>query len=198
MAGAVDLLGHWLKRTRADSFAHYAAQERYSRLNLLIGIPAAILSAVVGTAVFASLESNIDFRAKLIVGVFSIIAAVLTGLQTFLRYSETAETHRKSAVAYSAARREIEELLTFTQRIDAEKIEAVRKRIDAIGETAPNVPRSLFVATRSEISQSFFTPSPEPAVPPVPSIGTVAQDHPGPSYVSQGFPTEGPGDPNPP
>jgi hypothetical protein len=95
------LLLRWIKRARESSFAHYTAESRYSKLHYVIGVPAAVFSAIVGTTIstiFASLETTVDIRVKIVLGAISIITAILTGVQTFLRYSEQAERHRKTAV----------------------------------------------------------------------------------------------------
>jgi len=95
MAEPEDLLRRWLKRARESSFAHYAAENWLNKLHLTLGIPATIFAAVVGTAVFASLENSVTLWAKIAVGLFSIATAILSGLQTFLRFSEKAERHRR-------------------------------------------------------------------------------------------------------
>ncbi|MFN2517260.1 MAG: hypothetical protein ABR556_13715, partial [Pyrinomonadaceae bacterium] len=60
-------------------------------LNYIVGVPAVIFSSVVGTTIFAGLEKNSP-KAPL-VALASILAAVLAGLQTFLRLSERAAQH---------------------------------------------------------------------------------------------------------
>src|SRR4029077_14329638 len=65
MAEPEDLLRRWLKRARENSFAHYAAENWLNKLHLTLGIPATIFAAVVGTAVFASLENSVTLWAKI-------------------------------------------------------------------------------------------------------------------------------------
>src|SRR5258708_21890488 len=58
--------------------------------------PAVFFPTVGGTAVFATLENQVGVSARVIVALVSIAAAVLAGLQTFLRLSETAAAHAQA------------------------------------------------------------------------------------------------------
>ena len=74
-----------------------------------MGIPAIIFASVVGTAIFAGLEKNSPKAPW--VAFASISAAVLTALQTFLRFSERAAEHATAGDWYSAIRRDVEQIL---------------------------------------------------------------------------------------
>ncbi len=158
------MLVRWLKRARESAFAHYAAEERYSRLNYALGVPAAFLAAVVGTSVFASLDKVVDNRIKVLVGVLSIGSAVLAGLQTFLRYGDRAEQHRKAAVIYASLRREIELALLFRSDITKDSIEAIKQKYNEITEVAPNVHNSLWKNARQQAGGDLFIPEPAPGL----------------------------------
>src|SRR5712664_804711 len=53
------LLSTWHRRMDACQHAYYLEAERYKRWHLWLGVPAVIFSTVVGTAVFATLESSV-------------------------------------------------------------------------------------------------------------------------------------------
>ncbi|HEY5307072.1 MAG TPA: SLATT domain-containing protein, partial [Casimicrobiaceae bacterium] len=99
----VHLLEDWHKRCYAAQSAHYASSDLCRLLNYVIGVPAVVFASVVGTAIFAGLEK--DTPKALLVASASILAAVLAGLQTFLRFSERAAQHATAADWYSAIRR---------------------------------------------------------------------------------------------
>ena len=62
-------------------------------------------STVVGTAVFITLEhDNIEPWVKVAVGLTSVLAAVLAGLQTWLAFGERADKHRLFGARYGAYR----------------------------------------------------------------------------------------------
>jgi hypothetical protein len=124
----IRLLQTWLKRTRESQIGHYAAAEKNSVRHLYIGIPAAIFSAVVGTAVFSALGSSqeLDIRLRFLVAAISIVTAILTGCQTFLRFSEKSDAHRAAAAKFAELRRFIEQSLSFPASITSTRADEVR------------------------------------------------------------------------
>lgn len=140
------LLTDWFRRARESQFIHYECGVWFSRLNYLLGIPTIILSTAVGTAVFASFETSATGTQRIVVGLVSIIAAVLASLQTFLRFSERAEHHRMTGSGYGAVRRSLEYLKTFPPNDeDALKraFEDVKEQMDALAREAPEVPSQM-------------------------------------------------------
>jgi len=134
------LLADWRLRVYAAQSAHYASADRFRALNYIVGVPAIIFSSIVGTAIFASLEQ--DSRPTLIVGVASILAAVLTGLQTFLRFPERAAHHASAADWYSAIRRDIEETLHLpcdSRGRVKDCLDRIRKEMNRAGQDAPEL-----------------------------------------------------------
>ena len=91
--------------------------DRMRRRHLLLGIPVVVLTTLVGTSAFASLSKahgdSITFLGVdpdvvlLVVGTISVLAAVLSSLQTFLRYATRAEGHRIAALRYETLRRDM-------------------------------------------------------------------------------------------
>jgi hypothetical protein len=194
MQGVESLLLRWLKRTRESSFVHYIAEERYRQLHYAIGVPAAILAAGVGTSVFVTLEKTTDTQIKILIGMVSILAAILTGLQTFLRYSERADRHRKAASDYSSIRREIEQTLVFAHA--PHDVDHIRKRIDDITSGAPNVtPRMWATAEKRAASSDYFIPEVAPSHTSAIAMGDVSAELPAAAFSERqaeraAFPTE--------
>ena len=134
------LLGDWRQRVYAAQSAHYASADRFRMLNYLVGVPAVVFSSVVGTAIFAGLEKNSP-KAPL-VAMASILAAVLAGLQTFLRFSERAAQHATAADWYSAIRRDIEESLHLPVQFRGKAkncLDEVRKEMNRAAQDAPEL-----------------------------------------------------------
>jgi urease accessory protein UreF len=77
----------------------------------------------------------------------SIAAAVLAGLQTFLRLAETASTHGAAADWYAAIKRDIEQLLAMRaeERGHAKTCaDALRKEINKVGQKSPELRETLW------------------------------------------------------
>jgi len=93
--------------------ANFAAAAWYNRLHQSTGLPSVILSAIVSTAVFASLSEAAALWLQILTGALAILASIGTASITFLRFSEKAEQFRQSGAKYAALKREVELLSTF-------------------------------------------------------------------------------------
>lgn len=141
---AEDLLRRWLMRARMSQNSHYRAAIRLEREGRLLGVPAAVLSTIVGTTVFAALQKSIEIRIQIAIGLISVLAAVLTALQTFLAPGEKAARHRSAAARYGAIRRRIELLLASGVSSSDSGIERIREILDSVAESAPEIPQSVW------------------------------------------------------
>jgi hypothetical protein len=138
--GAEQLLEEWHKRCYAAQSAHYASADLCRLLNYVVGVPAVVFASVVGTAIFAGIEK--DSSLTPVVASVSILAAILAGLQTFLRFSERAAQHASAADWYSAIRRDIEETLHLPVEFRGKAkdcLDKVRKEMNRVGQDAPEL-----------------------------------------------------------
>lgn len=89
-----NVLTDWHRRAQESQFSHYEAARYFNWLNNWLGIPALVLSTIVGTSIFASLsEQNVSTTLRVFLGYISLLAACLSALQTFLRFAERAKKH---------------------------------------------------------------------------------------------------------
>jgi hypothetical protein len=143
------LLATWHRRMDACQHAYYLEAERYKRWHFWLGVPAVIFSTVVGTAVFATLENQaVAISARVIIALVSIAAAVLAGLQTFLRLSETAAAHAQAGDWYAAIKRDIEQLraLRRDERGSAKTCtDTLRKEMNKASQKSPELRESLWM-----------------------------------------------------
>src|SRR2546423_1498623 len=102
------LVQEWFRRARQNQRTHYQFADHFARKTKLLGVPAIVISAVVGSAVFASVEHEASGAVKIALGLLSILAAVLASLQTFLSYPERAERHRVTSASCASVRRQLE------------------------------------------------------------------------------------------
>src|SRR5437667_5886883 len=82
---------------------HDLAARRCDRIRWWLGGSAAVLSAIVGTTIFAAVEKHLDnssLTLKVLIISVGILAAILTGLSTFLNLAERTEKHRSAGVQY--------------------------------------------------------------------------------------------------
>ena len=112
---------------RLNQICHLRAAAYYEQCNRSLGIPVVILSTIVGTSIFSTLEHETAPWIKVTVGLLSILAAVLSSLQLFLKPHDQLSRHQTTAVKYGALRRELEGLLGDTL-ISAEEWNIFRKQ----------------------------------------------------------------------
>ena len=159
------LLSTWHRRMDACQHAYYLEAERYKRWHFWLGIPAVIFSTVVGTAVFATLENQVSISARVIVALVSIAAAVLAGLQTFLRLSEAAAAHAQAGDWYAAIKRDIEQLraLRRDERGSAKTCtDVLRKEMNKVSQKSPELRESLWMT----VARRYGIDGAEPGAPP--------------------------------
>lgn len=154
-----ELIDQWRFRNHRVQLAHYECARRFERLHLWLGLPAIALSTLVGTTVFSSLEKTADVRLQIAVGLLSVVAAVLTGLQTFLRYAELGERHRMAGAKFANLKHRIELLSTLPPASDLELRSALESIEDAwskLREESPTLPARVW--RRIERTVQFGSP----------------------------------------
>jgi hypothetical protein len=139
-------LDQWLLGLRIGHRAHFEAAKHYERRHLTIGIPTVVISALMGTTVFANFEYSSHPAMKLTLAVLSVLMIVFSSLQAFLRYAERSERHRTAAIQLGEVRRELEELvaLAATGTQDKSAIDTLRKKWDAVDRQAPTIPTRIY------------------------------------------------------
>lgn len=135
------LLKDWLIRVTAAQFGHQIKADRNRRYGIALGIPTVIISTIVGTAAFAAINDQSGDTMKFIVGIVSVLAAVLASIQTYLGYAQLAERHRVAGVRYAALRREIQHALANLADADVKNI---RREMDKIGAVGPQIGERLW------------------------------------------------------
>ena len=133
------LLEKWHRRIRATHKGHYKDAAILETRHRKLGTIVVILSAIVGSSIFASLATNPSIEIKLITGFLSLLVVVLATLQTYLNYPAKIITHILAATQLSSIKKRIEEQLSVGA--DEQEIKAfiseVRREWDAITAGAP-------------------------------------------------------------
>ena len=135
----------WECRCAAAVEVHFGVAEDLSRRNMFLGIPVVVLSAIVGTSLFASVSGGgAAVGIRIAAGTVSLIAGVLASIQTFLRFGARAEQHRVAAERWAAVRREIEKMraLTAEEVGDAKQLlDDIKARMDEAADKSPAMPK---------------------------------------------------------
>lgn len=145
------LLEDWDKRAAASSETHYALAGRLAGRNIQLGVPVVVLTTIVGTSVFATLQEEVTTTWRIAVGTISVIAAVLASVQTFLRFAERAERHRVVAARYGSIKRRAEQLLVAGGVTSEADISDLREQTDRLTEEAPQINQYVIKSIRKEL-----------------------------------------------
>jgi hypothetical protein len=139
------LILEWIRRARDSQIRHYTLADQLTGRGRRLGLAVIGITAVTGTSAFLSLVATaVSPQMRIVVGLTSLSAALLASLQTFLRYSERAEQHRRAGARYGAVRRRLEAIHACDPWMhDTRDIETVRDELDYIAQNAPHVPRRL-------------------------------------------------------
>jgi len=139
--------------------AHYLAAERAFRWHKRLGIPLVVTATVVSTSLFATLARDSSFGWKLATGIVSIVAVVLSGVQTFLNFGERAPKHVAAAGGYSVQRRRLEHFLlkydhdetTEEDRKTAlAELQGIMDELDQLDRSSPLIPTDLYEEARNQ------------------------------------------------
>ena len=137
----------WFRRCRESQMVHYEYGSLLERRHMFFGVPAIVLSTIVGTAIFSSWESGAENTAlKILFGLLSMLAAAVSALQTFLNLADRAAKHKAAGASYGAIRRELELLKILPPEAEAEvraSLDDVKKRMDDLASNAPSIPSAF-------------------------------------------------------
>ncbi len=137
----------WRRRVHAAASAYYKRSGQLRVLNYLLGIPVVVVTTLVGTTAFSSLDQTVTTGKGVFVGGLSVLAAVLASLQTFLRPGERAILYGQAGDWYSAMRREMEEYLTLPPEDrdpPREFLDSIRKEWNKANQRAPELGQGLW------------------------------------------------------
>lgn len=133
----------WYRRARIAHQAHARAASRAKRNSALLGIPTVGLSAIAGSAIFATIDKMPNTALQITAGTLSLAAAVLAALQTFLRLDEQVREHESASRSFGVIRRKLGQLgataIQSRDEVDS-KLDDIRKDYDEASTASRNVP----------------------------------------------------------
>ena len=151
---------------RITGRAHYLSASYYAKLNRLFGIPVIIITAVVGTTIFGTLEQNPNSSFKIAAGLISIVGTVLATLQTTLGFAQIAEKHKAAGETYRSMQRRFELFeLKFkatgpeVREIAMNQLEDLVEKLDEVAKNFPAMSDRFYSTAKREIDARKTTQS---------------------------------------
>ena len=146
------LLQDWRNRVYAAQAAYYEEATRFKFWHYLLGIAVVVLSTIVGSSAFVESSAFGEGLLKkgtavVLIGLMGSLAAILAGLQTFLKLGESAALHGVAADWYASIRRDIEQLQALPPHLRGnvkENLDAIRHTMNKVGQNAPQLNEHLW------------------------------------------------------
>jgi len=139
------------------SRAHYIAWERATKRQSVLGVPVVVITAIVGSSIFATINSNPGIGWKITAGLISLLAAVLAALQTSFKYSELADHHKSAGASYAAMRRQLELFMLRYSGKNTEHqaalsaLDKLVKDLDELAKKTPSIPDELYYSAVKQL-----------------------------------------------
>jgi len=150
----------WMRKIHQLEYAHRYESLHYSKLERIVGISAFVLTTLVAFSYrFPSVEPDIFdslpffLKHNFFVPIGSAIAAILTGILTFLKPSERSETHKKTGSNYEKLRHRIELIITSSELHEKEftkKMASIKEDWDDLD--AINVSNRHFIQGKNKVN----------------------------------------------
>ncbi|MGH9177918.1 MAG: DUF4231 domain-containing protein [Acidimicrobiales bacterium] len=151
-SGRTAMLRSWRNGIQIMHRSHAQSATAFTRRARLLAVTTLVLSTIVGTSIFSSIDAEQSTGWKVATGLVSLASAVFAALQAFLNYPDLAERHRQSSLRYGTLRRRLDLLTTRPgHEGDDEELKAIRTQWDEIVETAPVVPQGIHRRVEREV-----------------------------------------------
>lgn len=156
-----ELLSEWGEISMCYAYLHNFSHRKYKKKHHHIQIPIIVLSTLTGVGNFA-VDSYIPegfkqgFTAG--VGTLNIFCGILGTLASFLRYSETMEGHRISALAWSKLSRSIEIELSLhdkKRKPCRDFLKVCRAEYDNLLESSPSVDIDIITMFNKKFNDKY-------------------------------------------
>lgn len=145
---------------------HYLTAARKAAYHRWLGVPSVVITAITGTAVCATIEQNPgkDPIWPIVIGTALLTAAVLSSLQTFVRFSEEAERSTVAARRNNDSRRRLEIMeMQYTESspdaraMALEALDGILPIFTKVAEESPTIPDKLYQQAVREYEQDVST-----------------------------------------
>ncbi|SDJ99746.1 hypothetical protein SAMN04488540_11717 [Ferrimonas sediminum] len=135
------LTQNWIDRLGDAQVGHYKCSERLYTYANWSGVALICSTTIVTASLFLHDFGGNPWVGKYIIPAISIIAAILSGVVSFVRFAERAELHRAAASRYGKLRRELDQIGILSNRLSPEeysaKLEKLRLEWEYISADAP-------------------------------------------------------------
>jgi hypothetical protein len=131
-----------LDNARKWRTAYSFYSQRLTLRGQCLGISVVVLSAVTGTAIFASIGEAPTTWAKVTVGAASVLAVALSSVQTYMNYPKRAASADRARIGYQELYDDLRHLKEDYQtgdRADAKRLTLLERKMRTLTEDSPTL-----------------------------------------------------------
>jgi hypothetical protein len=154
-----NILIEWADKAMCFRWLHSEAFAYYSFQNSCFTLPVIIISAVTGTANLAQAQVPIMYQSLFLngIGIFNIIASIVTIIQQYYKITQLAESHRASIITWDKFHRNIkleisrcpEERYPVNQML-----KLCKEEFDRFTETSPMIPKFIIKKFKTKFADA--------------------------------------------
>jgi hypothetical protein len=145
----------WRNLLAALQKGNFIAAARFERRYKTLGAANAVLQAIVATAIFTTATNGQPVAIRYVAGVIAAVTATITAILNVLSYERLVQQHKAAGLNYGALRRQLEELLAFSDESAAPSqdiVKSVRERWDAVDQESPPLPQTIYDKATAEFA----------------------------------------------
>lgn len=157
----IDIIKNWRFRADRVQHAYYITGRRYEKLHKCLGFFAILLMTTVGSVTFYKISNTTGGSAafgdltEIITGGISVMAAVLTALQTFYKFAELSEKHRVAGARFAHLKHKLELLeATYENKKLNGDLSSIESEWAKLREDSPHIPDSIWNKVKKELTYS--------------------------------------------
>tara|TARA_B110000208_G_scaffold35160_1_gene46498 strand:- start:1801 stop:2817 length:1017 start_codon:yes stop_codon:yes gene_type:complete len=142
------ILIDWADKATCYRWLHNKSYNKYSCQNAWFTIPVIVISTLTGTANFSqeAIPDNRKTYYSMTIGIFNLIAGLITTIKQFLKIPELSESHRISCIGWAKFQRDIKVELSKepSDRLNPDQlIKKSKEEYERLIETSPNIPKYI-------------------------------------------------------
>jgi hypothetical protein len=154
------LLYKWERRVLLAVFSHARSANRCAAWDLRLGATSVILTAIVGTSVFATLQANPSITTRIGVGVLTVVAAASSAVHVFAGLSDRKAVYEQASQRHGDIRRRIEIArgrlaVPGESPLIWEEVEAIKEEMDSAAASSPNAAGRVWEQVKRQMKGEF-------------------------------------------
>lgn len=154
------LLYTWERRTMLAVFSHARSANRCAAWDIRLGSASVILTAIVGTSVIATLQTEAGTPVRIGVGVLTVAAAASSAVHVFAGLPDRKAAYERASRRHAAIRRRIEvvraRLATSGESPSIwDEADSIKKEMDSAAASSPNAAGRVWEQVKRQMKGEF-------------------------------------------